>query len=109
MSLRLALVTAHPDTADLYAAVIEDAGFVVWTFDLDTAVVPSVDVAVVQLRPWDDAARLARTLRAATKCQGLIALVTFPPKCDPRAFDAVLLLPLSPQDLVTAICELVPC
>ena len=69
----------------------------------------AADVVVVQLHPHDDAEHIALTLRARTRCDVLIALVSFRLKIDAGIFDHVALVPLMPPDLVKVICSLTPC
>ena len=94
----------------MYADALRDAGVHVRKAPgLHRVPVRSVDVAIIQLRPGDDARRIGGALRRVTDCSVLIALVAFHLELAPGVFDRVLPIPLMPADLVKIICSMVPC
>ncbi len=108
--VRLLFVSDHSDTLEMYASALQEAGVDVRRArGLHHVTVRSVDVAVIQLRPGDDARRIGGTLRRVTDCSVLIALVAFRLELAPGVFDRVLPVPLMPGDLVRIICSMVPC
>jgi hypothetical protein len=110
ITVRVVLLSAHADTRELYAQIIRADGFEVHVAGALENVPPrAADVVVVQLHPHDDAEHIALTLRARTRCDVLIALVSFRLKIDAGIFDHVALVPLMPPDLVKVICSLTPC
>lgn len=108
--VRLLFVSDHSDTLEMYAGALQEAGLDVQRArGLHHVPVRSMDVAVIQLRPGDDARRIGGTLRRVTDCSVLVALVAFNLELAPGVFDRVLPVPLMPADLVRIICSMVPC
>lgn len=114
---RVFFVSGHPDTAELYATALEQAGFrCIGISSAEQAVATARQApplaVVLHVHPNQDPAAIGLRLRQAAPGAALIGLFSMQPptprlKDVLRSFDDVMMIPCSPDSLVVRVLRLV--
>lgn len=106
-SAAVLLVSGNPDFRPMYEWALKRAGFVVRVMKDLPSERQDAAVAIIQVLPSDDASACAAQLRRVADGARLVALTTFAKQYPPGMFDAVALLPVLPDALVTIVQKMI--